>query len=77
MKSILFVCAAAVVVICSSFFGHHEKRKIFDVHIHGNKSKRDQLQALEKAGVYKACISTSWTLQEEYRQERSLICYMD
>jgi hypothetical protein len=48
------------------------ERKLFDVHLHGSKSIDDQLKALRSAGVYRACISTSWPLQEEYRNTNDI-----
>ena len=41
--------------------------KVFDVHIHGNKVVSEQLTALERSGVYKAALSSSWELQNSYR----------
>jgi hypothetical protein len=49
--------------------GQSQPRKIFDVHLHGSKSVQDQLSTLRSHGVYKACISTSWALQETYRKK--------
>jgi len=46
--------------------------KVFDVHLHGNPSKESQLNTLKKSGVYKAAISTSWSLQEQYTDTDSL-----
>jgi hypothetical protein len=48
-----------------------ETPRIFDVHIHGTANPNSQTAALEDAGVYKAAISTSWDLQEEYRKQKS------
>ncbi len=45
--------------------------QIFDVHIHGEADPESQLAALGDAGVYKAAISTSWDLQETYRDQES------
>lgn len=63
-----------VLLLCglTSFQPKVKDRKIFDVHIHGNRSFSEQLKALESAGVYRACISTSWSLQEEYRHARNI-----
>lgn len=41
-------------------------QKVFDVHIHGEQDIDMHLGQLKAAGVYKAAISTSWTLQESY-----------
>jgi hypothetical protein len=43
------------------------KQKIFDVHLHGSSNVAAQLSALEKAGVYRAAISSSWEHQNSYR----------
>ncbi len=42
-------------------------QKIFDVHLHGTNDPSLQMATLQMAGVYKAAISTSWDLQNEYR----------
>ena len=42
-------------------------QKVFDVHIHGSNAASLQIQALQKVGVYKAAISTSWDQQNSYR----------
>lgn len=47
-------------------------RKIFDVHLHGSKDLSNQLIGLEKAGVYKVAISTSWNLQNSYRGKSNI-----
>jgi hypothetical protein len=47
-------------------------RRIFDVHLHGGKSPSDQLKNLESFGVYKAAVSTSWELQNEYKSNTSI-----
>ena len=49
--------------------GTNDKRKIFDVHLHGTKDITKQMQLLKNAGVYKAAISTSWDLQNRYPDE--------
>ena len=49
--------------------GTNDKRKIFDVHLHGSKDITKQMQVLKNAGVYKAAISTSWDLQNSYPDE--------
>ena len=49
--------------------GTNDKRKIFDVHLHGTKDITKQMQVLKNAGVYKAAISTSWDLQNRYPDE--------
>ncbi len=45
--------------------------RIFDVHIHGTEDPNSQASHLEEAGVYKAAISTSWDLQDKYRDQQS------
>lgn len=47
-------------------------RKIFDVHLHGNPDPTSQISALQKAGVYKIAVSTSWNLQQQYQDNDSL-----
>ena len=49
--------------------GTNDKRKIFDVHLHGTKDITKQMHVLKNAGVYKAAISTSWDLQNRYPDE--------
>ena len=59
---------ALALLLCTLVFSLKKApRKIFDVHIHGQKNIQSQLQSLEGAGVYKAAISTSWDLQNSYR----------
>ena len=43
-------------------------QKIFDVHLHGSKDPLQQMLTLQKAGVYKAAISTSWDLQKQLQE---------
>lgn len=64
MKILLFIFA-----LCYPSFSFYPKdiQKVFDVHIHGARSASDHLMELEKAGVYKAAISTSWDLQKSYK----------
>ena len=45
--------------------------QIFDVHIHGTPDPESHFTTLRDAGVYKAAISTSWDLQETYRDQKS------
>lgn len=45
----------------------NDTRKVFDVHIHGSNDLANQLKTLEQGGVYKAALSTSWDLQNNYR----------
>src|SRR6187401_478484 len=45
----------------------NDAQKVFDVHIHGSNDLANQLKILEQGGVYKAALSTSWDLQNSYR----------
>lgn len=47
-------------------------QKIFDTHIHGEINPATQIQQLENSGVYKAAFSTSWDLQNSYRDKHKL-----
>jgi hypothetical protein len=49
-----------------------ENRKVFDVHIHGSEDASAQMVALKQAGVYKAALSTSWELQNSYRDKSKI-----
>lgn len=44
-------------------------QKVFDTHIHGETNPDIQMQQLETSGVYKAAISSSWDLQNTYRNK--------
>lgn len=55
-----------------SFQPRSNKRKVFDVHLHGSRSSSEQLKTLQSEGVYKACLSTSWALQETYREMKGI-----
>ena len=62
------LCYASALFACLAFQCKSAlAQKIFDVHVHGTKGAAAQMQALQKAGVYKAAISTSWDLQNSYR----------
>jgi len=65
MKTFLLLLALASALT----FTHPPKtpQKIFDVHLHGSKDPSLQMQALRQAGVYKVAVSTSWDLQNTYR----------
>ena len=66
MKSYIFLFA----FFCLSCYAKPvNKQRIFDVHIHGAADVPAQLDALQNAGVYKAAISTSWDLQQRYKNE--------
>lgn len=64
MKTLFFFYAF---FFLSFSFPSKNVQKVFEVHIHGSKLPSDQLAALEKAGVYKAAISSSWNSQNSYR----------
>jgi predicted TIM-barrel fold metal-dependent hydrolase len=65
-------------ILCIAVFGFcflspvKKSRKIFDVHLHGQKEPSAQLAELKKKGVYRAAISTSWDLQNSYRNEKGV-----
>ncbi len=66
--------AVAIILVVSGLVAFRPdvpERKIFDVHVHGSPAKGAQLTSLASAGVYKACESTSWPLQQEYAQENT------
>ena len=48
------------------------QQKVFDVHVHGSKDIRNQLEALTDAGVYKVAVSSSWDLQQQYQSADGL-----
>lgn len=56
-------------IILSSLFGNYNaySQKVFDTHIHGDTDPTMQIQQLENSDVYKAALSTSWDLQNTYR----------
>jgi predicted metal-dependent TIM-barrel fold hydrolase len=49
------------------------QQRVFDVHLHGAKEPRAQLENLANAGVYKIAISTSWDLQQQYKNRNDLL----
>ena len=59
-----------LVVLLLGLFNAYSQ-KVFDVHIHGEADPSIQMQQLENSGVYKAAISTSWDLQNTYRESYS------
>ncbi len=67
MKTVVFsfVVLAGLTFINLQAFS----QKIFDVHLHGSKDPSSQVLTLQKAGVYKAAISSSWDLQDSYRNK--------
>lgn len=68
----LHLFALLILSILVSFQPQTIKRKIFDVHLHGSPSSGKQLRALQSGGVYKTCISTSWALQDTYREVKGI-----
>jgi hypothetical protein len=77
MKKVFSISCRHIVIVLIlsgsvSFIPEATKRKVFDVHLHGSKSSTEQLKALRSEGVYKACISTSWSLQETYRETKDI-----
>ena len=69
MKELFFL----LFIACVSFsIKPYEGQKVFDVHLHGSKDASAQLTDLKRAGVYKAAISTSWDLQNSYRDKTSV-----
>lgn len=63
---IVVLTGIALVMIFSTHRG--SPRKFFDVHLHGAKDPLDQVASLKKSGMYKAAISSSWDLQNSYRE---------
>ena len=47
-------------------------QKIFDVHLHGSNDPSVQIHALQQSGVYAAAISSSWDLQNSYRNTKGI-----
>lgn len=66
MKPLLFFLAFFIAQIYLN--AKKGPQKIFDVHLHGSNAPSVQMQTLKKSGVYKAAISTSWNLQNDYRK---------
>jgi hypothetical protein len=64
MKTLFFFTLFACLTFCAWC---QQPKRIFDVHLHGSKDASAQLLTLQKAGVYKAALSTSWDLQNNYR----------
>ena len=63
-----------IIAFCLLFLSLTPKdpQKIFDVHLHGSNDVSTQLKKLGKSGVYKAAISTSWNLQNSYRNSSEI-----
>lgn len=62
-KILSLVCSVCLIVSQSDLFA----QKIFDVHLHGDKDPEKQMEELTQHQVYRAAISSSWELQENYR----------
>jgi hypothetical protein len=69
MKKVIFFLLIACVSFSPKLDG---RQKVFDVHIHGSKDLSTQLRVLKEAGVYKAAISSSWDLQNSYRDKSKI-----
>lgn len=65
MKALLLIITFLLGI--NSLNWQKKAHKIFDVHLHGSKHPALQMLTLQKAGVYKAALSTSWDLQSSYR----------
>lgn len=65
MRILLII--SAVLLVLASCQRQKVSQKIVDVHIHGTEAPSLQMQALQEAGVYKVAISSSWDLQNSYR----------
>ena len=68
MKGLIFFSLIGILSLST----RSKAQKIFDVHIHGSKDISTQIKTLEEEGVYKAAISTSWDLQERYRDSSKM-----
>ena len=67
------VLLALFIFICLHFLPNiAHSQKVFDVHLHGSEDVNAQMVALEQAGVYKAAISSSWDLQNNYRGKSTI-----
>jgi Tat protein secretion system quality control protein TatD with DNase activity len=60
-----------ILILITFLFGFYNgySQKVFDTHIHGETNPDIQMQQLETSGVYKAAISSSWDLQNTYRNK--------
>lgn len=63
---------AAFLLTFSSSIQCFAQQRIFDVHLHGAKDPQAQLKSLTSAGVYKVAVSSSWDLQQQYRNGDNL-----
>ncbi|RYY18743.1 MAG: hypothetical protein EOO04_23370 [Chitinophagaceae bacterium] len=62
----------AALSLCTTLPVSKVNLRIFDVHIHGTRDISHQIKALQKAGVYKAAISTSWEQQHQYKDQQGI-----
>ncbi len=67
-----FLCVLCVCFYLSCNPKPADSQRVFDVHLHGSSNLSDQLLALERAGVYKGAISSSWNLQNNYRDKSKI-----
>ena len=67
----LFLFASCLILFsCSP--ANNNGRRIFDVHLHGSKDVKVQVEKLEAAGVRLAAISSSWELQNSYKKNSNI-----
>ncbi|RXK62835.1 amidohydrolase [Lacibacter luteus] len=71
---IKFLFSAFIILITCSTTGckKNEKRKVFDVHLHGDPAPEKQLSNLSANDVYAVAVSTSWTEQQQYKTSDKL-----
>jgi predicted TIM-barrel fold metal-dependent hydrolase len=67
----LIACLATIVLLVHSSFAQKQD-KIFDVHLHGDPKQQEQLDALKANGVRTIAVSTSWSMQQTYKSDKSL-----
>ncbi|KIC94526.1 amidohydrolase family protein [Flavihumibacter solisilvae] len=67
----LIACLATIVLLGHSSFAQKQD-KIFDVHLHGDPKQQEQLDALKANGVRTIAVSTSWSMQQTYKSDKSL-----
>ena len=64
MRQVLPFLFVLLVLGCNDSSG--DRIKIFDVHLHGDKSPESQLAKLKAQGVHTIAVSTSWAEQQAY-----------
>lgn len=72
MKKRCFILLLSVLTVITLSCKHKTELAVFDVHLHGDKNPKKQLEALEKNGVTFIAISTSWSLQQQYQSSDKL-----